>query len=227
MNFLLSSLTKHGFKGVPRSLYRLKKLQALDNNLVVNKLESGLFSYFGIKENLELFVHRQKLLSCNRELLIHAKINIDGLPLYKSSSTCLWPILMSFGSDPHPYPIAIHLGRQKPALDSYLRDFIDEVKILREEGCRIGGILIKLGTIIFVCDAPARAHLQCVLGHTAKKGCSYCDAEGRYLMDRIVFPVETGHHRSDEDYKNMSQNNQTKLSLLVSIVGLNTHFPVD
>ena len=78
-----------------------------------------------------------------------------------------------------------------------------------------------------MCDAPAQAHLQCVLGHTAKKGCSYCDAEVRYLIDCIVFPVETGHHRSDEDYKNMSQNNQTKLSPLVSIVGLNTHFPVD
>ena len=38
MNFLLQSLNKRGFKGVPSSLYRLKKMQLPHKNLVVRNL---------------------------------------------------------------------------------------------------------------------------------------------------------------------------------------------
>ena len=229
MQFLLSALRKHNIDGVPKSVYHLQKKNKTKGNAVINHLDSGSFAYLGVKENLIVFLERTLNTSSltARELRIHAKINIDGLPLYKSSSSSLWPILISFGSDKQPYPVAIHLGRQKPELDGFVKELVGEINSLRLEGFTWNSVLVKLGNIIFVCDAPARAYLQCVLCHAAKRGCSYCSAESTYVLDRIVFPVDVGQARTDESYSKMEENNQTKLSPLTSIVGLNTAFPVE
>ena len=226
MKFLLSSLKRHGVDGVPDSLYKLRKEHHSETRVSVRELESGLFSYVGIKENLAFLLRRQTSVD-TKELSLDMKVNIDGLPLYNSSTTCIWPILVSFGNDKQPYPVALHLGKKKPVLDSYLTDFINEVQELRNSGCFVNDVHVKLNRINFVCDAPARAHLQGILGHTAKKGCPYCDAEGQFVIDRIAFPSTVGNPRTDESYARQEENNQTKLSPLASIVGLKTNFPID
>lgn len=229
MQWLLSILRKHRYDGVPKTVYYLKKKSNCKSDSVINHLDSGSFAYLGIEENLTVFLNKnlKPKSFTGKQLLIHAKVNIDGLPLYKSSSTSLWPILISFGADKQPYPVGIHLGRQKPELEGFVVDFIKEVSLLRTEGFDWNGVIVKLGKIVFVCDAPARAYLQCILGHTAKKGCSFCNVEGSYILDRVVFPDEVGQNRTDESYRNMTESNQLRLSPLASIVGLNTGFPVE
>ena len=101
---------------------------------------------------------------------VKAIVNVDGLPMFRSSPLSLWPILMSFGCSREPFPIALHYGFGKPSLMPFLQDFITEVKELRQEGYIFCGRIIKLGDLIFVCDARVRSHLQGVLGHTALKG---------------------------------------------------------
>lgn len=226
MQFLLSSLNKHKVKDAPRSLYLLKKCGRSERAMPIQSLRSGCFTYFGIRENLTLYVDRNGNHN-NKELFLSMKANIDGLPLYRSSSTCIWPILVSFGSDIQPYPVAIHLGICKPELDLFLQDFISEIKDLRIYGYTIGNVTVKLTEVFFVCDAPARAYLQCILGHNAKKGCAYCDAEGSYDVDRVVFPSYKGNERTDHKYSCQEESNQVRLSPLSGIVGLKSHFPID
>ena len=232
MKFLLTALNKHGISGVPKSLYRLRQVtNSRESKLTVQQLDSGLYSYIGIKDNLATHFSRVKIVEeyCKESTvnIVNMRVNVDGLPLYRSSTVSIWPILVAFGSDRQCYPVALHFGRGKPTLDSFLDPFIQEVLMLRSDGLCIGNVQVKLGEVTFVCDAPARAHLQCILGHTAKKGCSHCDAEGRYISDRVVFPAVAGNPRTDEKYNRFEENNQVRLSPLTQIVGLKTNFPVD
>lgn len=226
MQFLLTALNKHCVSGVPPSLYKLRKThKRIENDSEIQQIESGLYSYIGIKEHLSNYVSRRNMCDLH-EVSVSMKVNIDGLPLYRSSSAAIWPIIISFENDLQPYPVALHFGKGKPSLDSYLSPFIDEVVEL-QNGIQVNDILVKISKVIFVCDAPARAHLQCIFGHTAKKGCSHCDAEGRYITDRIVFPSCTGNPREDGRYYRQEENNQIRLSPLTRIVGLKSSFPID
>lgn len=227
MKFLLNTLTKHKVANVPKSLYRLKKLDPVENNNTIQELQSGRFAYIGVTENLRLYLHRNQELLKTQDLLIRTKVNIDGLPLYRSSPLSLWPILMTFNEDIQPYPIAMHLGYRKPDLDDFIAPFIREVSNLQSEGVVIKKSSVKVSDVVFVCDAPARAHIQCVLGHASKKGCAYCRNEGVSLEDRIVFSSSVGEPRNDVSYQRMQENNQTRLSPITAIAGLHSDFPIE
>ena len=79
----------------------------------------GEYIYFGIEKGIKKKVRSYGFLgSC-----IYLKVNIDGIPLFKSSSTVFWPILASF-SDHEPFLIALFCGASKPSsLDDYMDDF--------------------------------------------------------------------------------------------------------
>ena len=113
-------------------------------------------------------------------------INIDGLPLYKSLSTTVWPILGMFG-DMDPFIIALYCGKGKPTdLNAYLRDFCDEAEILMLNGVYCNGVLYSVLVWLFFCDAPARAFLKCIKGHQGYHACERCVVVGEY-QGRVVF----------------------------------------
>ena len=229
MEYLLKLMSKHGID-VPKSVYHLRKMSRVLPR-PSDEISCGEYTYLSIQRCMEksledgfLSIHRPD--KTNRFITIDATLNIDGLPLFRSSAVSIWPILISFGSARQPYPVALYYGIQKPDL-TYLEDLVNEVKSLRENGLVFNGVTVRLGEIKFVCDAPARAHFQGILGHTAKRGCGYCRAEGEYAFDRVIFPDHVGEPRTDETYAKMEENNQKCRSPLVDIVGLKSHFPVD
>ena len=71
-------------------------------------------------------------------IVMNLKINIDDVPLFKSSSCQLWPILCSF-DDFHPFVVALFTGEAKPELCPYY-------------------VTIKT----FLCGAPEQAMLKCI-----------------------------------------------------------------
>jgi hypothetical protein len=79
-------------------------------------------------------LQKSQAVVCVEELTLH--INIDGIPLFKSSTMCLWPILGSFQEiEVNPFPIAVYCSTCRPnSLDDYLKDFIVEMKELETEG---------------------------------------------------------------------------------------------
>jgi len=102
---------------------------------------------------------------------IDLMINIDGLPLFKSSSLSLWPILIQFGPF-QPIAVAFYCGRTKPPFRTFLKNFVQEMVLLIENG--IGNIRYPVKIICFTCDTPARAGLKGIIQHTGYYACERC-----------------------------------------------------
>jgi len=61
-------------------------------------------------------------------------VNIDGIPVYRSSSTQFWPILCTINSQ-SPMIIALYVGTSKPtSVNEFLADFVDDVRELQSNG---------------------------------------------------------------------------------------------
>ena len=97
--------------------------------------------------------------------------NIDGIPLFKSSATNLWPILCYLIKD-CVFPIALFVGKIKPdPLPDFLSKFCVELTLLLENGIIIGGKVHPVSCRAFLCDAPARAHIKNTQNHTGYFAC--------------------------------------------------------
>ena len=87
------------------------------------KVAGGEYYYFGLKYWLPIILRKFENKSQITQLTLH--INIDGIPLFNSSTMSLWPILGSITElGEKVFPIAIFCSKKKPSpIDDYLRDF--------------------------------------------------------------------------------------------------------
>jgi len=89
---------------------------------------------------------------------LYRQINIDSIPLFKSTNTSLWPILCSvFNSvNKEPFVLGIFCGKEKPTdAKEFLRDFVSEASDLLKNGLTVEQNIIPVFIHSFVCDAPA------------------------------------------------------------------------
>lgn len=130
-----------------------------------------------------------------RRTLIHSpapanvslSVNVDGLPIFKSSGAQFWPILAKAeGCD--PFIVALYSGKSKPLpLQDYLEDFVEEMNRLSTIGMEHNGVSVKISVKAFVCDAPARAFLKSIIYHTGYNSCERCEEVGEWngrVVDR-------------------------------------------
>lgn len=91
-------------------------------------------------------------------------INLDGLPIFKSSKYEFWPILANCiyqGDTSDPFIIGIYYGKGKPKnLNSFLEDFVNEMSIVLEQGVCVKGTNVNVKIRCFICDSPARAYVK-------------------------------------------------------------------
>ena len=113
---------------------------------------------------------------------------MDGVPLFKSSLQQFCPILVSVENLVDVFIVAIFYGTSKPnQLNDFLADFINEVKILKNDGLVItANKTITVSIKCFVRDAPARAFLKCALNHTGYSSCERCEIKGEW-NGRVTF----------------------------------------
>lgn len=100
----------------------------------IKALNNGSYIHVGIKQGLVKRMVNGIKPNC---LQLDIDINIDDLPISKSSSVDVWPILgRCIGLyDQRPFVIGLFCGSGKPEpLDLYLKDFIDELKVLQNDG---------------------------------------------------------------------------------------------
>lgn len=94
---------------------------------------------------------------------ISININIDGLPIYKSSKFQLWPILCNVYEFPklQALPVGIFFGKGKPGdVKEFLTPFVDEIIPIMEEGFLLNHHVVTLKLRCFICDSPARAFVK-------------------------------------------------------------------
>ena len=162
------------------------------------------------------------LLNSNLNLLkpcdvINLLINIDGLPLFKSSLRQLWPILARFNDSP-VFIVALYCGYSKPpSLDDYMKEFLSEIRKLIENGLQHEGENYCVAVKAITCDAPARAYLKRTVNHTGYYSCERCMVKGAYVKHRVVFNDQMEYlKRTFQEFKTYSyEKHQKKTTPLV------------
>ena len=147
----------------------------------------GSYLYLGIKNEIinamESFQQQEVLLD----------VNIDGLPLSKSSKLQLWPILVSF-YESNVFVIGLFFGTSKPGnVNDFLVNFVAEANELINGSISLGNKEIKFGIRSFICDAPARSFVKCIIGHNWYFSCERCVIKRTWnscitFIDKVLHP---------------------------------------
>ena len=104
-----------------------RTLLKIDQKAASTTLFNGKYTYFGVRKLKRLW-----------QQTINLMVNIDGLPLFKSSSLQLWPVLIRFSSF-KPVPVALYCGYKKPDMGEYLAEFVGEIEKLLSEPLVVNG----------------------------------------------------------------------------------------
>ena len=134
---------------------------------------------FGMAWGIEsqLHKHGSEIIKDNAILL---QINIDGVPLFKSTTGQFWPILgkIDIPIVKQPFVIGVYYGVSKPSNLDFLSDFVSECCELKKGGVLYNNCVHTFGVSVLICDAPARAFLKNIKGHTSYSACERCSQSG-------------------------------------------------
>lgn len=130
------------------------------------------------------------------------QINIDGLPLFKSTQHQFWPILGSLRNieNREPFIIGLLFGLKKPDnVSDFLQRFLDEYLELRDNGIEVGGKTLRIKLHSVICDTLARAFVKCVKLYSGYYGCDKCTQSGRWCGE-MTYPETDAPLRTDESF---------------------------
>lgn len=206
----------------------------------------GSFIYFGLKENL---VKRISLgliscsypiikdiahnLHCPFDKIITITVNVDGLPLNKSTTKCFWPLLCVLDQSVNrtPFIVALYFGNSKPNNSTeFFQDFVNECLLLEKAGIIVNNVNYMFRISCIVADSPARSFLKNIVSHNSLHACEKCTQEGIY-MGRTTWQYQNKKAvlRNNESFKNfLYDDHQYSVSILSSLsLGLITQVPLD
>ncbi|XP_077075167.1 uncharacterized protein LOC143726066 [Siphateles boraxobius] len=209
LNDLLQVLRNHGHNDLPKDSRTL-----LCTPKVVERQArcNGEYIYYGLETGI-----RRTLLQCPASPdHIAVTINVDGVPLFRSSAAQFWPMLAKVEGF-EPFIVCLFSGMAKPEpLEDYVQDLVEEIKRLRENGIQHNGNVIQFQIKAFICDAPARAFLKNIIYHTGYYSCERCEEEGEWLGKIVFNSKDTSPSRTDEKFSQVAyrakhQNGETPL----------------
>jgi hypothetical protein len=177
----------------------LSKIENSKLDSRIQRVITGEYVYIGLQQAIS----KDRLDSCHSST-VTLKVNVDGLPLYKSSSSSLWSILVQIPElRQTPYVVAMHHGNSKPNNDEFLNDLVNEFNLLLQNGLAVGSTRVIIQKILFICDAPARSMIKCVKGHCGYFACERCEIEGEHL-GHMVFDEINATLRTDERFRSQA-----------------------
>lgn len=222
---ILKTNTSENFPLDPRTI--LHTIRSLN----LKSITPGNYYHFGIKNCI------QKLVKCSPELLsnseiIELKINIDGLPLSKSSTSQVYPILCCLNGSKLVEIIGMYHGYQKPSdANQLLSDFVSDAVDLVQNGVLLDNKKFKLVIKCIICDAPAKSFVKLIKGHSGYSSCTKCSTEGQYIDNKVCFPeIENLHLRTNEEYRlKIDDSHHLGTSLIENIPNFDMihDFPLD
>ena len=134
MDYLLTILRDEGLE-VPSSVYNLKKSMHSRKAVILQSLKcGGQMAYLSIKDNLIHCIEQNLICFSDVYNCIKININVDGLPLFRSSPMTLWPVLFSLRSCSFnkPLPIGVYVGINKPDFSGYIQQLCEELHAFRD-----------------------------------------------------------------------------------------------
>lgn len=234
------NITHVGINDLLKLLKPFHKELPLDSRTLLHTIRTvepkllipGQYFHFGLKNSLTLILNSVDPSALKNVPSLALNINIDGLPLSKSSANQVYPILVNISGFKEIVEIVgIYYGREKPAnANDFLRDFVDDAVEIIKNGFDYNGkhYIVILKAII--CDAPAKSFVKCVKGHSGYFSCTKCYIEGEYV-DRVYFPkYKNLHLRQDTEFRSQFQpEHHVGVSVLQNIPDFNMidGFPLD
>lgn len=210
-NALLKILNQHTSYNIPLDTRTLLQTPRQTNIL---KVCEGEYFHFGLHDIIK------KMLLKNNDKCFNLIINIDGLPLAKSSQASVWTILCSNTINKTVYLVSAYFGYKKPSNSNvFLQPLVNDLIDLINNGYIYNGNVIKVSLFALICDAPAKSFVLCIKGHTGFNSCTKCLVKGKYINSRICFPYEKKYSlRTNELFAiNAYKDFQNSVSILNKI----------
>ncbi|KAL7292699.1 hypothetical protein TKK_0013822 [Trichogramma kaykai] len=144
MNKLLCLLREAGHEDLPkdaRNLQRTKKTQ-------INQYDPGEYYHYRLEKG------RKDEISKETDPNIKVKLNIDGLPISKSTNRTLWPIQGCIAHEYEQFIIGVYHFTSKPSsVNNYLKPLINECINLKNQGFELDGKHYNYLVKIIICDS--------------------------------------------------------------------------
>lgn len=166
-------------------------------------VENYINRYKGITFNLDS-MNLENYLSRFNEIIID--INIDGLPLHKSSPVRFWSILGRLVRTKNElFIISLFKERIDPSVEDFLEPFVRKVDYLLRNGYTKNDILYKFSIRHYILNAPARAKVKCCIEHGGYCACEKCEVVGEWIDHRMTYVQLNKTLRTDESFYNQEQ----------------------
>lgn len=227
-NQLLRFLKFNGHPSVPLDSRTLVQTPKGRDIILINP---GQYIHFGLSTQLHNILDQYNLPNIPNELVLD--FNVDGVPIYKSSKLCFWPILTRIVNSNinHVFVVGIYCGKTKPkCFKQFMRMLVDDIKsIILNFVYKNTPIEVKIR--IFICDAPAKADVSGIKSHGGYYCCSKCTVEGEYFNNRVVYPIdENALQRTNESFRaRQDENHHRFTSPLEEVLSIDMvkAFPLD
>ncbi|RZF37146.1 hypothetical protein LSTR_LSTR015336 [Laodelphax striatellus] len=222
---LLKLLKINGHPDLPSDA---RTLLGTPRNTSIREVCPGEYWHYGIENALI-----RNLNDINLENLVHIElsINIDGLPISRSSGSSLWPILGSITHLNSVFLIGVYHGASKPEnANDFLEEFVAEAQQLLQSGVIIGQKKLHVILKCLIFDAPAKSFILNVKGHSGYSSCTKCLVEGESIENRMCFNDLDAPKRTDADFiSKTDEEYHLGETVLTSIenLGLVTNVPLD
>lgn len=197
--------------------------------LTIHKVEPGKYYHFGFKDCLVKLLKFRECEFLNTKLEVF--INIDGLPLSKSSGSQLYPILCKLTTNNIVGVIGLYHGYEKPKeANDFLKMFIEEAVEILTDGIIYNDTVYQVEIRGFVCDVPAKSFIKYTVGHTGYMSCSKCQVEGSFDR-KICFPqIDNLILRTDAEFRSKIQGEHHKGTSILELLpnfDMVKQFPLD
>ncbi|XP_077259673.1 uncharacterized protein LOC143896004 [Temnothorax americanus] len=162
---LLHGLKKYGHDDLPSDA---RTLLHTPKKTTVSFVGSGLYSHYGLKKGLIVQLKCFEQNKIPNDIALH--LNIDGLPLSKSSPSQVWPILVKIVNYPYaacdPFAVGIFHGNRKPEdVNLFLQPTIIEYLELSNTGFIFNNQRYRVFIKLFAADTVARNQMLCFPPH--------------------------------------------------------------
>lgn len=168
------------------------------NKIVPRIVSNGKLVYFGILKTIK------PLIVSSTASNLTMTVNIDGLPLYKSSNQQFWPILVKIPEiHDSPLIISIFSGMKKPCIGEFFEEFVKELLSLSDGFIHDDKHYI-LTIKHFTCDLPALAFIKQIKGHSGYSSCPKCNIVGNHNGKHVCFEGTNKELRTDKTFRTKS-----------------------
>lgn len=203
-DILLTILKEHGHPYLPKT-YRT--LMGTNTNIKTTQYsENTELYYYSVSEVLKSNLLRYPREQISSLTEVQLQLHFDGLPLYRSSTQTLWPLLVSFWNITPSIVFPLNLAmcaNGKPDDTEYLSRTVDELNDVINNGIVVHGVNIPVSIVMVVADAPARSMIKKIKGHSGYHGCGRCKQRGVWVDNRVVYlEFENLLPRTDEEFRN-------------------------